>query len=129
MIGKYIYSTLRANTDITDIVADRIFPLKGDASETLPAIVYILESEENMSPPGMATMSEFTVRISLYGNDYIELDDLADYVGTSLDESPVSPTGHVIEAAYLMDSDDGFDHEINAYSRDLVFRILTHKTA
>lgn len=127
MIGKLIYATLKNNTEVNSIVEGRIFPVKGDQSEVLPAIIYIIENEESLNPPGMDKLLEHQVRISLYGDNYIILDTLGDAVQTAL-ENATAPTGFEFEAAYLMDLDDGIDHEINAYNKDLVMRILTHKT-
>ncbi len=127
MIAELIYGTLMANTAIQAIVAGRIYPLQGNQTATLPAIIYVIEGEERTAPAGMNEMFEHQVRISMYSTNYLELDTLSDLVQDALDPSPVVPTGYNFEGAYLIDTDEGIDQNINAYNKDLVIRIFTNK--
>ncbi|WP_019539802.1 DUF3168 domain-containing protein [Proteiniphilum acetatigenes] len=39
-IGKTIYNLLSSDTDVTDVVDDKIYPLVADINTTFPFIVY-----------------------------------------------------------------------------------------
>jgi len=127
MIGQFIYSTLTGNTALAALVGTKVFPTRGSQDVSLPSLVYLITNREELNPPGMAEMTDYTVQISIYDDDYLNIDAITEAIITALD-TPTNPTGYSIEAVYLDDQDDGIDDEINAYARDLNFRILTHKT-
>lgn len=126
MIGELIYTSLSTDSAVASIVGSRIYPLKGDQEAVLPAVIYVVESEINLDPAAMTRHSEFDVRLSLYGNNYLELDSLSTAVQNAI-ENATAPDGYTFEAAYLVDLDDGIDEEIQAYSKDIIMKILTHK--
>ena len=126
MIGTFLYNTLRNNTEVSAIVGNKIYPLRGEQDVLLPAIIYNVESKEITEPNGMGIQSDYLVRITAYSKSYLQLDDICNAVENALN-MPDNPTGYTIEACFLEDTDDGIDDEIESFSREMLFRILTHK--
>lgn len=81
--GKIIYDLLRSNTDITNMVADKIFPLVIPEGTNLPCIVYSREFENNHTKD-YYTSSNCTVNITIISEKYQEGIDIQYAVNNTL---------------------------------------------
>lgn len=127
MIGKLIYSTLTQNAAVNDIINGRVYPEQASQGGELPAVVYSVQDREKFQPSGMNEFNDYIIEINFFGRDYLQLDDLENAIINALENEPINPEGHQVEAAHLEDRADDYEDEFNIYTRQLIYKIQTHK--
>jgi len=88
MIGNILFTLLNANSNITAIVAERIYAVQIPQLKPFPAIVFnqISNTPTNTKgADGASTMDAIRVQVTCIGADYTQLELLASYVRVALD--------------------------------------------
>lgn len=80
-IGKIIYATLQADSDITTAVGDKVYPIVAPASTTFPFIVYTRVNSfvENLTKDGWLN-DNCSFQITIVSDNYGQGAELADEV-------------------------------------------------
>ena len=120
LIGKVIYNKLATNSDITDIVGNKIFPLIAEQTTNYPFIVYyrtniisLISNKDGFNEDSV----NFTV--SCVSADYSESIDLANNVRKSLEKRKIDTNDMILNNVHLIGIDESF--EDNAYVQRLNF--------
>lgn len=80
-IGKIIYATLQADSDITTAVGDKVYPIVAPANTTFPFIVYTRVNSfvENLTKDGWLN-DNCSFQITIVSDNYGQGAELADEV-------------------------------------------------
>lgn len=83
-IGKDLTEILLSNSEITNVIGDKVFPLVANAGTTFPFIVY---RRSGYTPASNKDYTNETVQVELaiLSENYIDSVQLADLVGTYLE--------------------------------------------
>jgi len=73
MLEDALYNILSADTDITNIVSTRIYPVIADEQEVEPYIVYqVISAPRNNTLDGVMDLVRARVQVSCWGSSYYE---------------------------------------------------------
>jgi hypothetical protein len=118
MLGEALQELLAADPDITEIVADRIYPRKGPQGDPFPLITYQVVSKRRLQGlEGRAGLTSARVRIIAWALSYRECDGLAKLIareGGPLDQQKVSAGGLSFQGILLDEEAEVFDQELPA---------------
>lgn len=98
---------LTDDSDVADMVSDRVYPVSGEQDETRPYIVYMLESDENpMSQDGAANLTKSQFVVWCVGDVYADAKRLANFVRVRLAGFRGSVGVHSIQGIFPVTKDD-----------------------
>ena len=70
-IEEAIYARLMADTSITTLIGDRLYPAQGPQSTTLPVVVYGQAYQKRVqSLTGYINLNQYTMRLDLWASTY-----------------------------------------------------------
>lgn len=129
MIEKAIYSLLSTNSEITDLVSSRIYPLVREQSDGLPALTYQIISsprEYSFDGPGLVRAR---IQINCFAATVLAAAELAQILRISLDGLSCSPEDVRIEHIMLEDIGDlpiiePGNEEMNVFAKTMDFFVL-----
>lgn len=83
-----IYALLRANAAVTDIVADRIYPVIAPQGGAAPYIVYTrISSAPNADLSGATDAENHRVQVDVYADTFADVHALADAAQVALNDA------------------------------------------
>src|SRR5687767_13927197 len=107
MIGKAIYSILTGNPDFVALVGNRVYPLKIEQGEALPAVTY--QKISNTPSPckdAVSGVDRFRVQINIYAEKYSQQEQLGGIIRTALDNFKGTVSGsEITNIAYETETD------------------------
>ena len=124
-ILNYVNGTLEADTDVSDIVGNNIFPnivpdFDGDGQVTFPLIVMDRQSVEPVyTKTDGCRQDNVSVAVTCWSVSYEECVDLAEKVLTALEFQKGDVNGVVVDRCRLASADEGFEEV--AYYQRLIF--------
>lgn len=128
MIGDVIYSILSADSNITDVVSTRIYPVIAPEQAANPCIVYSLRTEPEDNKDGAGIYHYFLV-LDLFGG-YNELRTLANTVKTAIDRYSGTVNSVVVDKIILRSVvDNGYNESIETHHVAMIFRIRVNVQA
>ncbi len=120
MIGSIIATVLTSNTDVAEIISDRVFPVAIPQTIAMPCVVYYIGSNEtSMHNTDGSGVDKFTFTVDALAKRYAELDELASKIRAALNRHSA---GNVQNIFYRSERDD-FDHETLTYIRTMEFQM------
>ena len=109
MIYKGIYSLLSTNSDVTDIVGEKIFPVEVPEDIALPYIAYLLPDEEHLeSLRGSSGSATVDCHVECYSADFVECRNLKEAVRMSMQGFIGTAAGIQIKATLMPKSPMGY---------------------
>lgn len=115
---KPVIDILLADTDVTALVADRIFPMLRDQASGLPAIMVEHDGIATNEAKGSTSLMDVgTVLVHMFSTELDELDDLALKVRAALDgyQGPVG-SYQVEMLRFSQHRDQVFESEVELYN-------------
>lgn len=112
---KPIVRLLKTNTDITDIVGQKIFPLQAPPNYSLPMIIYaISDNQPQDSKDGKSTLDVYEMQITMLNRDYADIVKLANEVRSQLDYTKEYTYGGItLQLVYFIDEIEAFDKDMD----------------
>ena len=106
---KATHGILTANTAITDVVGDRIYPEIAPQTAALPLVIYSLISVDTKdSKTSYHDLGVYSVQVSIFGKQWDEVQDLKEAIRTSVERYRGTINDVGIHNAY-------FSNEQNVY--------------
>ena len=128
-LGKAIYKILSDDSTVSGYVSTRIYPLRINQNDALPAITYeVLNSVPSDTKGGTTGKSKLDVlrlEILSYSTTYIEVQNIKAGIRSVLDRYSGTPsgTGVKIDSIQYADEEDDYDNNKNAYVHSTQFFI------
>ena len=113
-IGKGIYYILANNTEVSDLVGNRIFPQVAPISTIFPFIIYdIYNDDPTLDKDGPSTLDKYDIRITGYAETYTKVTRVGTAIRRALDRT-IQAGGEVIvdqhfQSSNLVRTNDEFD--------------------
>ena len=130
-IGKGIYYILSNNTEVSNLVGNRIFPQVAPISTVFPFIIYdIYNDDPTLDKDGPSTLDKYDIRITGYAETYTKVTRVGSAIRTALDRT-IQDGGEVIvdqhfQSSNLVRTNDEFDPDAGqrgVYRQELVFNV------
>jgi hypothetical protein len=122
--GTIIANALASATDITEITADRIYPVVLQQAETMPCLAWYITSADpansNDVPP---SLNRYNFSVQVVARSYREVDELAAIVRDVLEAYKTDAVSHII---FQTEADD-YEPELECYIRVIDFQIRVKK--
>lgn len=127
-ITSAIRNILTSNTDITDVVSIRIYPVILPQNAVLPAItIQLLQSEVHDTLGGMAGLFEAEIQVDVYSLNKQEVQDIAENVRLSLQAYSGINLGVSIKGIHFLDEMDGFEPEVSYHRQISRFTVFYNR--
>ena len=112
-VGLAIYSILRNESEITDLVSTRIFPNVAPQTTAFPFIIYDVTSDSPTdTKQGVSELDVNSIMVSCYSETYTEASEIAEKIRTALDRLPESTYGTIkIQSSEYRGYNDIFDDD------------------
>jgi hypothetical protein len=133
-IDEAILVVLKGNPAVAALVSTRITPLKLPERPILPAIVFeLVGAQRDHHSTGPSGLVSLRVNLDLWGKIFDDVCRLSEAVRLCLDGyagivTLTLPTGGTstldIDSAFYVDSDDGWDDEVQAFWRRMYFDVM-----
>jgi hypothetical protein len=130
-IGKGIYYILSNNTEVSNLVGNRIFPQVAPISTIFPFIIYdIYNDDPTLDKDGPSSLDKYDIRITGYAETYTKLTRVGSAIRSALDRT-IQVGGEVIagqhfQSSSLVRTNDEFDPDAGqrgVYRQELVFNV------
>ena len=110
-----IVRKLRANSDITDLIGSKIFPLQAPPGQSLPYIIYgIGDNQPQDSKDGASTLDVYEMQITMLDPNYANLVRLANAVRSELDYTKEYTYNSItLQLVYFIDEIEAFDNDLD----------------
>ena len=121
LIGKSIYTLLSAESDITDLVSTRIYPVRVAQNGSYPAIVYSIlgavpTNDKTGTTNRRSQIDDFEVQISVHAKDYATTQDVCKAVRDTIDKYSGTSAGVSINSIYWDEQSDRYDDDIKLHN-------------
>jgi hypothetical protein len=112
---KPIVKKLKANSDITDLIGTKIFPLQAPPGQSLPYIIYgISDNLPQDSKDGASTLDVYEMQITMLDQNYANLVRLANEVRSELDYTKEFTYNSItLQLVYFIDEIEAFDNDLD----------------
>ena len=104
--GKAIYNLLSSASAVTDIVANRIYPLRVPDKTTFPCITYQTISNVPYNSKSGFTSYQSRVQVNVFENDYNNAFILSDAIKTALADKVGTFGSVVVQGTKLLNQID-----------------------
>jgi hypothetical protein len=130
-IGKGIYYILANNTELSDLVGNKIFPQVAPITTSFPFIIYdIYNDDPTLDKDGPSTLDKYDIRITAYSKTYSNVTEVGNGIREALDRK-IPAGGEIIAAQHFQSSNlvrtnDEFDPDAGQrgiYRQELVFNV------
>jgi hypothetical protein len=119
VIEKKMVAALLANSDVTDLVGDRIFPVVVRSDTDLPAVTYQRTfGERTYSMAGSAGWARVNIAVAGWAREYAQARSIADVVRQTLDAYAGSDADD-IQIGRVTDGPDAYDPDLDVFGCSL----------
>jgi hypothetical protein len=121
MIGEAIYSILADDSDVSGVVATRIFPgvIPQNIDRSDSCLVYHFSGRQNETLNGTDETQSKHLTVDCWAPTYAEADTLSDYVIAALDNPKGEYASTTVESVTIDDESDDYEPPIDATDRGL----------
>lgn len=120
MIGSYIYTALSGNTGITNIVANRIYPVVIPQQTSTPALVYkITGSSPSHTNEGPSKLDRYDFEVVAVAETYERVEALAALIRTALH----TYTSNNVQSIRYQNESDNYEPETSQFLRIMNFSL------
>ena len=117
-----LQARLSEDTAVVSLINQRIYPVFAPAEATKPYSVYLLKDKLPIySHSGCSRLSQFTIQISCYADNYDETKQLAGAIGQALDSWIESEK---IQSALQIKEEYNYEVENPIYQTQITFSII-----
>lgn len=125
---KALYNILTNDTDVTDQVNNRIYPIQADRDAHEPYIVHkVVSSEPEYVKDEPSKVDTLDVEMSIYAKDVTTLEDTWNAVRTALEKFTGTKEGIDINQITLDEEEDEWDEDLELYKATFVWNVRVDK--
>ena len=115
-IEKVIYSKLSGDSDVSALVATRIYPVNLPQKPTYPAIVYTrISGERAYSLGGPSDLASPRFQIDCFASTYSAAKDLASKIRSAINGFRGTVAGVLVQGVFLENDNDIFEDDFSVY--------------
>tara|TARA_R100000808_G_C2021747_1_gene69600 strand:+ start:48 stop:461 length:414 start_codon:yes stop_codon:yes gene_type:complete len=117
-IEHALRNRIRSSSDVTDIVATRVFPIVVPSGQSLPAIVYeLVSSDPQESNDGHSALTYARFSVDCMAKSYSDVKDLAEKVRLAVTGYSGTEASVVVTSTRHLSSSDEYSPPANAGER------------
>lgn len=113
---------------VSDLVSDRVYPVRYPQAEELPAITLrIVKNRPNHTKDGPSGLDEVSVTVEIYAKGYSETENIKNAVRRVLDFYSGEVSGKTISRISYQGEADGYEQDARIYVKDVDFIIFQNR--
>lgn len=121
--GEKLYQYLSKNDEVATLVGSRIYPNIAPSGADSPYAVYTLVSDvARYTLGGNARVSSRRVQISVYGDNYVKVEEIGKAISDVLDDW--SDTDNEVQSVSRLNQVDKRERETDLYCKILDFSVF-----
>lgn len=124
MIGKAIYEILSGNTDLTDVIDLKIYPLVITEDTELPAVMYSIDIVVPEYTKDGWEYDACRFKVTSYAKEYSDVLDVASKVRSALEFVRGTYGGVVINHIYMDSQEEFYQIDADVYIIRLTFNVV-----
>jgi len=119
-----IYAALSSDTDLSDVVSDRIYPVRAPQPTDPPYVVFSrITGNVGLTMDGASNQRETTIQVDIFSRLYSQAEDASTAIVTLLQGYSGTLSSTEVWFCELTSQSDFFEAEDRLYHRSLDFRI------
>lgn len=120
-----IFSVLSADSELNELVADRIFPVKVAQSTEFPNISFSRVSRSaGLTMSGPSNEKSARVQFDVYTKNYTDINDIANQLVKLLHGKTGGFGSSTLWVSQLVYSEDGYTHQNDTFTTSLDFQFF-----
>lgn len=115
---------LKAHAGLAGLVAGNVFPHVGKTDQTMPAIMYGFESDNEVDLAGSVVLERYQVQANIVDKSYANANDIADQLKQALSIINGNLNLTIIQRCKFDSESESFDEELDAHILTLNFTLI-----
>lgn len=125
MIGKAIRAILAANSNITNLIGDRIYPLPMPQANTLPSIAYEIIDKPGIPCDNGTIILQEEVAVECFSESLLQSETINELIRKTLHGYSGTVAGLNVVAIMYSGGESDHDDEMRVYYTKAIFKATT----
>lgn len=126
--GKAIYSILSNHNSVTNIVSNRVYPVRAYNDAPFPYVVYTLISNDPVNEKHRVSTADIvSFQVSCFANNHEQAADLSEAVREALEKQSGTFNGIEVEDIAVISTNTGFDEDQDVHHIPLDFELFINR--